>query len=342
MQPDIWTLYSLMLKSRLFEQGIARLWHDGRISGELHQGTGEEAIVAGVVSHLREGDAMALDHRGTAALLMRGENPISIVQELMGSNDGLCRGCGGHMHLYSKPYLAASSGIVGASGPTAAGFALAARYLRPASVSVAFFGEGSMNQGMMMESLNLASVWNLPVLFVCKDDNWSITTRSDTMTGGEIKARARGLGVDTVMADGLDVREMWKTAGHAIGRIRDTNRPVFLHARCVHLDAHFLGFQLKRAVEKPVKEMPQIAIPLSRSMIRPGGGGVMDRLAGLKAVLSGVVEALRDPRRDLRNDPVAAARKTLTSDSSRLTTLEMQVQEELNRIFKAAWGEETG
>ena len=99
------------------------------------------------------------------------------------------------MHLFSKQHLAVSSGIVGASGPCAAGFALSAQYLNPGAIAVAFFGEGAMNEGMLMESLNLASVWKLPVLFICKDDGWSITTQSESMTGGDLQERARGLGV---------------------------------------------------------------------------------------------------------------------------------------------------
>jgi len=102
MPPDLWSLYSLMLKSRLIEEAVARLWQDGLISGEMHLGTGEEAIVAGVVSHLRDGDAMALDHRGTAALLMRGVEPVPILRELVGDRRGLCGGMGGHMHLLSR------------------------------------------------------------------------------------------------------------------------------------------------------------------------------------------------------------------------------------------------
>ena len=143
MPPDQWSLYSLMLKSRLLEEAVVKLWHDGLISGEMHLGTGEEAVNAGVVAHLREGDAMALDHRGTAALMMRGVDPVLILREMLGRPDGLCGGKGGHMHLFSKEHLAASSGIVGASGPTASGFALSAQYLRPGAVAVAFFGEGA-------------------------------------------------------------------------------------------------------------------------------------------------------------------------------------------------------
>jgi pyruvate dehydrogenase E1 component alpha subunit len=184
MPSDLWSLYALMLKSRLFEEATAKLWHEGLISGEMHLGTGEEAIIAGVVSHLNDGDAMALDHRGTAAMLMRGVDPILLLREFLGYKDGLCGGMGGHMHLFSKEHLAASSGIVGSEGPAAAGFALAAQYSRPGAIAVAFFGDGAMNQGMLMESMNLAAIWKLPVLFVCKDDGWAITTKSESSTGG--------------------------------------------------------------------------------------------------------------------------------------------------------------
>jgi TPP-dependent pyruvate/acetoin dehydrogenase alpha subunit len=336
MPADVWALYALMLKSRLFEEAIAKLWHDGLISGEMHLGTGEEAIVAGVVSQLREGDAMALDHRGSAPLLMRGVDPVSIIRELLGRPDGLCGGMGGHMHLFSKDQLAASSGIVGAAGPAAAGFALAAKHLRPGSIAVAFFGEGSMNQGMMMESMNLASVWALPVLFVCKDDGWSITTRSDRMLGGSLNERARGLGVPPVEGDGLEVSAVWEATEEAIRRARSGGGPAFLHFRCVHLEAHFLGFQLLRAVRDPLKEMPGIAVPLTRSFFGPGGAVLSERLAGLKAVMAAIREALRDPRRDPAHDPVVRTRRALRSDPERLNELEEQIGDEMDRLLASA------
>lgn len=119
MPPDLWSLYGMMLKSRLFEEAVAQLWQAGRISGEMHLGTGEEGVIAGVMAHLQDGDALALDHRGSAALLMRGVDPVLILRELLGDPDGLCGGQGGHMHLFSKEHLAASSGIIGAGGPAA-------------------------------------------------------------------------------------------------------------------------------------------------------------------------------------------------------------------------------
>jgi acetoin:2,6-dichlorophenolindophenol oxidoreductase subunit alpha len=339
VSPDLWALYALMLKSRLFEEASAKLWHDGLISGEMHLGTGEEAIIAGVIAHLREGDAMALDHRGTAALFMRGVDPVLILRELLGSPDGLCGGMGGHMHLFSKEHLAASSGIVGAEGPTAVGFALSAQYFHTGVISVAFFGEGAMNQGMLMESMNLASAWNLPVLFVCKDDGWAITTKSESVTGGNLIERARGLGIPAVGVDGFDVSKVWEASRAAIERARSGQGPTFLHARCVHFEGHFLGFHLIRMVRDPLREMPGIAIPLTQSFLYPGGAGLHERLAGLKAVLAAVLATLRDPRRDSANDPVRRARTILQSDAVRLHELEEQVGKEISNVLSTALAE---
>ena len=339
MPTDLWSLYALMLKSRLFEEAIANLWRDGLISGEMHLGTGEEAIIAGVVAHLREGDAMALDHRGTAALLMRGIDPVLILRELLGYSNGLCGGMGGHMHMFSKEHLVASSGIVGAGGPTAAGFALSAQYLRPGAISVAFFGEGAMNQGMLLESMNLASVWNLPVLFVCKDDGWAIATQSVTMTRGNLNERARGLGIPPVEVDGLNVSAVWEAAHDAIERARSGQGPTFLHACCVHFEGHFLGFQLIRTVRDPLREMPEIAVPLTQSFVRLGGATLRERMAGLKAVMTAVLSAMRDPRRDPTNDPVPRARATLQSDPARLQGLEDKIEQEISSILSSALGE---
>jgi TPP-dependent pyruvate/acetoin dehydrogenase alpha subunit len=336
MPPDLWFLYALMKKSRLFEEAVTRLWQEGLISGEMHLGTGEEAIVAGIVSQLRADDAMALDHRGTPPLLMRGVDPVLILRELLGRPDGLCGGRGGHMHLFSQEHLAASSGIVGAAGPTAAGFALAAQYLRPEAIAVAFFGDGAVNQGMLMESMNLASVWNLPVLFVCKDDRWAITTQSSQVTGGDLEERVRGLGVPYVEIDGREVGEVWEAAHQAIERARSGGGPTFLHASCVHLEGHFLGYQLLRVMRNPVRELPGTAIPLVRSLLRPGGASLAERAAGLRDVLSTVPATLRDPRREPDNDPLVRTRAALESDAARLNELEDRTEREMAEVVSSA------
>ena len=333
---DIWSLYSLMKRSRLFEQAVTTSWEDGLISGEMHLGTGEEAIMAGIVSQLHSGDAMAVDHRGSAAFLMRGVDPILLLREMLGRKDGLCGGMGGHMHLLSKEYLAASSGIVGAEGPTVVGFALAAQRLRPGSIAVAFFGEGAMNEGMLMESIHLAAVWNLPVLFVCKDDDWAITTKPTTTTIGNLGERVRGLGANYIETDGLDVEQVWESANGAIKRLRAGSGPVFLHARCVHLEGHFLGLPLIRIIRNPFRELPKIAGPLIRSFLRPGGGSLRERFEGMKIVLSTILSTLHDPRQHSDNDPIELTRKKLISDPVRLQELDEQIEAEIAAMVDKA------
>lgn len=339
--PDVrWDLYRGMLTCRLFEEAVARLWHDGLISGEMHLGTGEEGIVAGVVPLLRDGDALALDHRGTAPLLVRGVDPVLILRELLGRPDGLCGGQGGHMHLFAREYLAASSGIVGSAGPAAAGFALSAQLQRPGAVAVAFFGEGALNQGMLLESMNLAAVWRLPVLFVCKDDGWSITARSDAMTGGDLSVRARGVGVPAMTVDGVDVLAVREAAEAALARARRGEGPTFLRARCVHLEAHFLGYQLLRATRDPVREMAPIAGPLARNLLRGRGAAVGARLAGLRQVLRAMIETVRDPRADRANDPVQHARRQLSANPGRVHQIEDEVAARIGRLLDRALAQE--
>jgi pyruvate dehydrogenase E1 component alpha subunit len=336
--PDLWALYDPMLRSRLFEEAVTGLWNDGLIAGEMHLGTGEEAVVAGIVAHLRDGDAMALDHRGTPPLLMRGVDPLLILRELLGRDDGLCRGMGGHMHMFSRTHLAASSGIVGAAGPAAVGFALAGARLRPGSVAIAFFGDAALNQGMLMEAMNLASAWKLPVLFVCKDDGWGITTRSADTTGGGPGERARGLGVAPVEVDGLDVASVWEAAGAAIERARRGGGPQFLHARCVHLEGHFLGFQLLEVVRNPFREGSAMAGELARAIRRPGGP-LRARLKGVGALTAALVSTIRDPRRDAANDPVRRARSALEAEPERLAALEDTAARDTVALVESAIGE---
>lgn len=240
MEPDLWSLYRQMLRSRRFEEFVKDLWERGKISGEMHLGIGEEAIAAGVVDHLQEGDAMVLDHRGTPPLVARGVDLVVLLREFLGRGDGLCCGMGGHMHLFSPEHLAASSGIVGSSGPLAAGFALAAQCLRPENLAVAFFGEGAMNQGMLVETLNLAVTWKLPVLFVCKDNQWAITTLSHSVTAGNLIDRAEAFGMPAMEIDGTDVEAVWNAAGQGVDRARNGNGPTFLLAHCPRLEGHFL------------------------------------------------------------------------------------------------------
>lgn len=332
---DLWLLYRQMLYSRRFEEAVAGLWEEGKISGEMHLGTGEEAICAGIVCQLVEGDAMALDHRGTPPMLMRGVDPVLLLKEFLGNSDGLCSGKGGHMHLFSKEHLAASSGIVGASGPAACGFALANQELRPGTAAIAFFGDGAINQGMLMESMNLASAWKLPVMFVCKDNGWAITTRSQEVTGGDISIRARAFGIETFDVVGNDVEAVWKTAGMAFKGIRNGNGPAFIHARCVHLEGHFLGDPFHRIARHPIRETKKYAGPLLKSVIRRKGAKLKHRAGSLSTAAGLISRALKDNRRK-EMDPLEFMAEKLKTDENRFLRVQEEVKLEVSQVVQEA------
>ncbi len=320
-------LYRRMARARALEVALAELWERGLIPGELHLATGEEAIAAALSAHLRDEDAVALDHRATPHLLLRGVDARALLAECMGREDGLCGGRGGHMHLFSKAHRAASSGIVGAAAPAATGLALAGRSLRSGSVAVGLFGDGALNQGMVLESLNLAVAWKLPVVFVCKDNGWAIVTRSAALTGGDPAGRARAFGLFTESVDGGDAMATWGALGRCIDHARRGRGPAFLHARCPRLDGHFLGDPVLRMLEKP-SEAADVLRDVVSSAIRRDGGSIRRRARSMGHVTSVLVRA-QLTRRGGRNDPLVRARRRLGQ----------AMQDEVARIDAAASAE---
>lgn len=335
MKLDLWDVYRLMLRSRLFEESVRDLWQEGKISGEMHMGLGEEAIAAGIVSHLEDGDAMALDHRGTPPLVIRGVDLVSLLKEFLGCPDGLCRGCGGHIHLFSPEFLAASSGIAGASGPIGAGFALASRLLRPGKIAVSFFGEGAVNQGMILESFNLAVIWKLPLIFVCKDNRLAITTHSPSVTAGRIMERIRGFDLPVFEVDGIDVEAVWQTARDAVSRARRGDGPTFILARCVHLEGHFLGDPYLRLGRHPLAQMKKLSPSLLKSAVSVKGEHLLRRLQGLGKVASLIRQAVSD-QKSRKFDPLYHCRLKLKGEKSRLEKIEEEVRAEIEKAVKLA------
>jgi pyruvate dehydrogenase E1 component alpha subunit len=335
MEVDYWQLYRLMYYSRLYEEAVARLWHIGEISGEMHLGIGEEAIVAGVVGQMRDGDALALDHRGTSPLLMRGVDPVALLRELLGRAGGICSGMGGHMHLFAPELLAASSGIVGASAPAGAGFALAAQTLRPDTLAVSFFGDGATNQGMLLETFNLAAVWKLPLVFVCKDDQWALLTNTSGAFGADLAKRARGFGIPAIAVDGLDVHAVWRAAGVAFERARGGDGPTFIHARCVHLEGHFSGDPFLRFRRQPLAVARQHTGPLLKALLTSGGLSIRARLAGLIRMVDLIVRANRQ-RAAETGDPLWLTRRRLVGQAGRLAKLEAQVAADVGYVVELA------
>jgi len=333
---DLPELYRQMMRARTYELAVEDLWSTGLISGEMHLGTGEEAVAAGVVTHLEDGDGLALTHRCSPALVVRGVPLAAMLSELLGSENGLCCGRGGHMHLFSKEHLAATSGIVGASLPTAAGFALANRHLRKGAVAVAFTGTGAMNQGMALETLNLAVAWELPLVIVCIDNGWAITTISTAVTGGDLVERATGFGMRAESVNGRDVRAVHKIAGKLIERARRSKGPSFLLASCPRLDGHILGDMLLRMAKRPIAEGKDTFSKVITAAMSRGGGGFKDRAGGMTRMMSVMAKARRGTTRERRGDPILAVKKVMRKREAERDRIDAEVIAEIEKAVADA------
>lgn len=336
-------LYHQMARARAFELAVEDLWTRGLISGEMHLGTGEEAVAAGVVMHLRDGDGLALTHRCSPALVVRGVPLAAMLREMIGRSDGLCRGHGGHMHLFSREHLAATSGIVGASLPLGAGFALAACRLRRGSIGVGFTGDGAMNQGMLLETLNLAVAWSLPMLAVCVDNGWAITTRAGTVTGGDLADRARTFGWTVERVDGTDVEAVHTTAGRLIKRLRKGGGAAFLYATCPRIDGHFLGDPLLEQSRNLTGDQTRKTLGrVVSAAVTSGGGGPVARAGSVFNMMTTMAKARRGPVRGGRDDPMHVVRTSLRSRADELRLIDHEVEDEIAAAVAAALAGEGG
>jgi len=322
-------LHEIMVRIRMFEQIAAQLWQDGRISGELHSSVGEEGVAAGVIDHLGSSDAVIADHRSTGPLVACGLPTVGLLAEMLGREEGVGRGRGGHMHLLSQEHLAVSDGIVGAAGPLACGFALAARQEPRTPVAVAFFGEGAVNQGMLLEAFNLAVAWRLPVLFVCKDSRWAITTRSREVTGGDLERRASGFGLLTGRADGGDVAAVWSAALRLLTQVRRGNA-AFLLVDVRRPEGHLLDDAFLRPLREPVSQARELGAPMVGAVRRAGATpGAVPRGLGQLARRFALLAADRLGS----HDPVRTSRRRL--GDARACPIEQRVGAELRDALAA-------
>ena len=233
-------LYETMLLIRRVEERLRDDSAAGRLPGAVHLYIGEEAVAAGVCAHLRDSDYATSTHRGHGHFLAKGGDAAAMMAEIWAKREGICQGMGGSMHVadLSKGILGAN-GIVGAGLPIAAGAAFGAQLAGRGAVSVAFFGDGAANQGVLMETLNIAALWRLPLVFVCENNGFSEFTPAAQVTAGVIADRARAFSVPAREVDGNDVTEVWQAAGEAVARAREGGGPSFVEARTYRIQGHF-------------------------------------------------------------------------------------------------------
>ncbi len=256
-----------------------------RVRGPLHLSTGQEAVPAGVCAHLKPEDPITSTHRGHGHTLAKGADLTRMMMELFGKAGGFCGGRGGSMHIadFSVGMLGAN-GVVAASIPIAVGAAHAIRLRGGNAIACAFFGDGAINRGPFAESLNWAAAYGLPLLFVCEDNQWSATTRTDTLSAGEgAAARARAFGIEAVEVDGNDVEAVHQTAGRLVAQVRGQSRPALLHARTYRFKGHV-------SVDPAAYRDPaEVALALTRDPLLIARRRLLE--AGAKAVAIDEVDA---------------------------------------------------
>jgi acetoin:2,6-dichlorophenolindophenol oxidoreductase subunit alpha len=234
-------MYRSMQLIRAFEEAAGRAFHDGRIRGPVHQYVGQEAIAVGVCANLHPSDYIASYHRGHGHAIAKGADVEKMMRELLGRQGGTCGGKGGSMHIadFSVGMLGAN-GVVADGVTIAVGAAQAVRLLREDRVVVAFFGDGAVNRGPLLEAFNWAVVYKLPVLFVCEDNQYAATVRTSLYTAGEgIVARALSFGIPSESVDGNDVALVCDLSKKLLAQVRSGGGPALIHATAYRWYGHF-------------------------------------------------------------------------------------------------------
>jgi len=259
----IW-IFKTTLKIRRFEEKVAELYTRGLIPGPAHLYIGQEAIAAGVCANLREDSYVTSTHRGHGHFIARGARLDMALAELLGKETGYCKGRSGSMHLakFNKGIFVADS-IVAAGIPIAVGMGLAIKMKKTDQVAVAFFGDGATSHGAFHEGVNLASVWKLPVIFVCENNFYAMSTPLSKQSAvSSLDEKAKGYGIPSVVVDGNDAIAVYQVAKEAVERAVDGRGPTFIECRTTRAMGHYQGdpqeYRPKEEIEECKRKDPII------------------------------------------------------------------------------------
>src|SRR5437867_2145542 len=235
-------MYEQMLKIRVFEEHVIELYTTGKMPGLAHLYIGEEAIAVGVCAALRRDDYITSTHRGHGHCLAKGADVDRMYAELLGKEPGYCKGKGGSMHIadQERGNLGANAIVAGSTG-IATGAAFSAKMRGTDQVSVCFFGDGALGQGVLYEVMNMASLWKLPVIYVCEDNLYGEYTPNSETIAGTMAARPAGFGIPTTEVDGQDVRAVFEAASALVQRARGGGGPACLIAHTYRFRGHHVG-----------------------------------------------------------------------------------------------------
>lgn len=235
-----------MLRIRYFDERASKMVKRGEIPGTVHTSIGQEAQVVGATMALGDGDYMTGNHRSHGHPIGKGAALGPLMAELVGKAWGVCQGKGGSMHLADfKVGSLGESGIVGSSIPIATGAALSSKVLNNGKVSLAFFGDGAANQGCLYEAMNIASVWKLPIVFLCENNQYALSTPAHTVTAGVVADRAHGFNMPGVrVGDGQSVLTVYDAVKSAVDRARAGNGPSLVEVMTYRFNEHSEGLRL--------------------------------------------------------------------------------------------------
>lgn len=249
--------YRRMVRIRKFEEEGTRLYKAGKIPGAYHASIGQEAAIVGACMALRDDDYITGTHRSHGHPIGKGAKLDALMAELMGKATGICKGRGGSMHLADCSVgILGESAIVGGGIPLAAGAAMSARVRGSDQVSLSFFGDGASNQGTFHETLNMAAIWKLPVIFFCENNRYAITTSVAKSHGQpDIARRAQGYDVPGVIVDGQDVLAVYEATRTAVDRARRGEGPTLIEAKTYRFDEHQVGLNIIGEPYRPQSEV---------------------------------------------------------------------------------------
>jgi pyruvate dehydrogenase E1 component alpha subunit len=232
-KPDIVEFYRQMLRIRLFEERVNKLFAAGHLYGTTHLYIGQEAVAVGVCGALTPDDQTSSTHRGHGHFLAKGGNMKRMMAELFGNEAGYCQGRGGSQHMADMEIgFLGSNGITGGGIPIATGAALSAKLLKTKRVVVSFFGDGATNQGVFHESLNMASIWDLPIVYVCENNLYGMSTPISYVSKvKDLAVRAKSYDMPAVVVDGCDVSAVYKAAREAVAQARQGKGPTFMECK---------------------------------------------------------------------------------------------------------------
>jgi pyruvate dehydrogenase E1 component alpha subunit len=305
----------MMLAVREVEQRIGRLFSEGLTSGTAHLCVGQEACAVGAVSAARPTDPIISSHRGHGHFLARTADPAALLGELMGKTTGPCMGRGGSQHLCSLRHrFYGTNGITGGGLPIATGLALSAKLRQTNDVVLCFFGDGAATQGTFHECLNMAAIWQLPVLFFCENNHYAMSTRAeDNMRVASIARHAEAYGMPATAVDGMDVEAVRRAVGEALDAVRSGGGPRLIEADCYRFSGHSKSDRFVYRTRQE-EELWRQRDPLPASRRRLVEGGITEQ--AVQALEAEVRRAVAEAYDEAVNAPAPPPAQVLTSPYS--------------------------